>query len=323
MEQIWTVRRLRTWIVGYLTARSVDSPAICADLLLAHVLRCDRMRIYMDIDRPANPEELLALRGLVQRAGQHEPVQYLVGTWSFFGCEIEVTPATLIPRQATESLVEEVLRRIRSTPRVEASCEVRIADLCTGSGCIAIAIARSLMAERGGRKRLSWQRASEAQTEVSAIPDLGVRIYATELVAAAAELARKNVKALGLEASVEVLEGDLDAPLCGRELEGTFDVVCANPPYISDAEWEVVPTNVKQFEPATALRGGSDGLDFVRRIVSSAPRWLRIGGSLVVEISSSQGAAATALARDHGYGSVQVLSDLEGHPRILAAIREK
>ena len=326
MPETWTVRRLRSWISTFLTEKSVDSPTVCADLLIAHVLGCDRMRLYMDPDRPANAEELAKLRGLVQRAGRHEPVQYLVGTWSFFGCEIEVGPATLIPRPATESLVEEALRLLRGSDGGLLTVEeIRLADLCTGSGCVAIAIAKSLAAAHSGRKQLSWRKqgAEVVDGAVVAEPPTrgGVRIYATEIVLAAAEMARRNVKSLGFDSLIEVLEGDLDAPLIGRELEGTLDLLCANPPYISDAEWAEVPKNVREFEPSTALRGGRDGLDFVRRIVSASPKWLKPSGSILVEISSSQGASATSIAADLGYRDIRILPDLEGHPRILAAVR--
>ncbi len=280
----------------------------------------------MDLDRPANTQELARLRDLVQRAGRHEPVQYLVGSWSFFGCEIEVGPSTLIPRPATESLVEEAIRRLRALEgaRSEKS-ELRIADLCTGSGCIAVAIARSIVASRGGRKQLAWQKVGDGAAKDSAGCDRGsnadamVRVYAVDVVPAAVELARRNVRKLGLDSIVEVLEGDLDMPLVGRALEGSLDVVCANPPYISDAEWAKVPPNVRDYEPASALRGGIDGLDFVRRIVECAPRWLKGGGSLLLEISSSQGDQARAIAGASRFAKIEILPDLEGHPRILAA----
>ncbi|MDA1262368.1 MAG: peptide chain release factor N(5)-glutamine methyltransferase [Planctomycetota bacterium] len=321
MAETWTVARLRSWIHSFLAEKSIDSPMVCADLLIAHVLQCDRMRLYMDPERPANAEELAKLRGLVQRAGRHEPVQYLVGTWSFFGCEIEVGPATLIPRPATESLVEEALRLVRNNDGVLRAGEIRIADLCTGSGCVAIAIAKSLLATRGGRKQLSWSK-EDAESAVEPLSAAAVvRIVATEIVPEACEMARRNVKSLGLDSAIEILQGDLDAPMIGRDLEGSFDLLCANPPYISDAEWAEVPKNVRDFEPSTALRGGHDGLDFVRRIVSTAPKWLKPSGSILIEISSTQGQSATAIATDHGFRDIRILPDLEGHPRILAAVR--
>jgi len=322
MAETWTVARLRSWMTPYLSERSVESAAVCADLLIAHVLSCERIALYMDPDRPASVDELAKLRGLVQRAGQHEPVQYLVGSWSFFGCEIEVGPCTLIPRPATESLVEEALRRVRGDALPPTTRRpICIVDLCTGSGCVAIAIARSLIAARGGRKQLAWKGQSATHDQDDASTQSGVRIYATEIVLEAVAMARRNVRSNGFDSVIEVLAGDLDAPLGGRGLEATVDVLCANPPYISDAEWAHAPRNVREYEPQSALRGGVDGLEFVRRILASASTWLKPDGTVLVEISSSQGTVAQVIAAEMGLREIQVLCDLEGHQRILAARR--
>ncbi|MSR69501.1 MAG: peptide chain release factor N(5)-glutamine methyltransferase [Phycisphaerales bacterium] len=330
MAETWTVRRLRLWVKDYLASRCVESPMVCADLLIGHVLKCDRVRLYMDVERVALTSELEQLRALVQRAGRHEPVQYLVGTWSFFGCELEVAPSTLIPRPATEALVSEAIDRLRavaassaasSAASKEAETPLRIADLCTGTGCIAIAIGRALLASRAGRRQLAWQGVAPADPvePVDEPAHRQVEIFATECVSAAAELAKRNVAAHSLGAIIHVEEGDLDAPFSGRSFENSFDLVCANPPYISDAEWADLAKNVRDYEPASALRGGCDGLDFVRRIIAGASGWLKPGGSLLVEISASQGEPALALACEARLVDVKILLDLEGHPRVLAA----
>ncbi len=319
MAETWTVRRLRAWVKEYLAARAVESPLVCADLLLAHVLNVDRMRLYMDPERLATDAERDQLRTLVQRAGQHEPVQYLVGSWSFFGLELEVGPATLIPRPSTESLVSEAAERLR--PLVSAGTSVRVADFCTGTGCIAIALARTLIAVRAGRRQLAWQRGSDV-SDVKACAEpvpAPLEVHATELAQEAVAIARRNVERHGLSGVVTIYEGDLDRPLEARSLENTFDLICANPPYISDAEWAAVPRNVRDYEPAAALRAGHDGFDLIRPIVARASRWLRPGGSLLVEISASQGAMALSLAGEAGLEEASILLDLEGHPRVLAA----
>ncbi len=282
-------------MVGYLTERAVDSPSLCADVLLVHALKCERLHLYTDPDRPATDGELTVLRDLVRRAAAGEPVQYLVGTWSFYGCEIAVDRSTLIPRPCTETLVELALASFRSA-RAGSSEPATIIDLCTGTGCIAIALAKSL-------------RSASPQP----------RILATELSEAAASLARCNVERNGVSATVEVLQGDLDAPLEGRGLEKSCEMICANPPYISDSEWREVPRNVRDFEPESALRGGADGLGVVRRLMSAAHRWLRSGGCLLVEIAASQGEAALQLATEAGLVESTVVKDLEGHDRVLRA----
>lgn len=284
------------------------------------------MRLYMDVDRIAESAELELLRSLVKRAGRHEPVQYLVGRWSFFGFELEVGSSTLIPRPSTESLVSLAIERLRAVNDANAG-PLRIADLCTGSGCIAIAIARSLMLSQGGRRQLAWQRGSAGESgELLPAPDESAvergrvcEVYATESSAPAAALAQRNVDAHKLGAVITIEVGDLDRPFVGRGFENSFDLIVSNPPYISDVEWAEVPRNVREFEPESALRGGIDGLDMVRRVLSCAPIWLKPRGTVLVEISSSQGAAAAAIAASHGLTEIEIRPDLEGHPRVLAA----
>lgn len=318
MAQTWTVRRLQEWMVEYLTQHSIDSPRVCSDLLLSHVLRCDRMRLYADQQRPATQEELEMLRGLVQRAGRHEPVQFLVGSWSFFGCDLEVKPCTLIPRPSTESLVEAALGRARAMMASRDAGEpMLVADLCTGTGCIAIAVARSLLAAGGRKRQLAWSGPQQDAVQ----PEGNLHIIASDIDPDAVELARRNVAAHHLERVIDVARGDLDESLVARALEGKLWMILANPPYISDAEWEQVEPNVRNFEPQGALRGGSDGLQFIRRIISSSVRWLAPGGWLLVEFGHSHAAAATALALDAGLTEVTIEKDCDSLDRVLCARR--
>ncbi len=303
----------------FLAERGVESPQLCADLLLANVLGCERLQTYVDADRVATGDELARLRDLVQRAGRHEPVQYLVGRWAFHGCELEVGPSTLIPRPCTELLVEEAVRV------AAAACEAGatppcIVDLCTGTGCIAIAVARALRTLRTGRRQLAWKGSEQNERGGSDGEVLrGLRVIATDVVPAAVDLARRNVAAHRLESVVEVVQGDLDGALAGLGIEGTVGVLCANPPYISDVEWKDVPQNVRAWEPETALRGGVDGLDMVRRVVGCAPRLLRAGGVLLCEIAASQEQSALEIASSGGLSEAVVLRDLERLPRLLRA----
>lgn len=302
----------------------MDAPGLCADLLLGHVLGCDRMSLYMHADRPASPDELARLRALVRRAGDHEPVQYLVGKWGFHGIELELDPSTLIPRPCTETLVEAALAHLRERGLLEPTAErpVRALDLCTGSGCIAIALARGVSAARRGRRALAWsaagtQQGSDGGDAAPSVPP--VSVIATEIVPAAAELARRNVSRLGLSAAVDVRVGDLDAGISASDIGEGFDVVCANPPYVTSAEWEGLDRNVREYEPRSALDGGHDGLDIVRRLVARAPALLSAGGALLCEIGAAQGDGAMALARAAGFADASVLTDHEGLPRVLRA----
>ena len=315
----WTIRRLRAWMNPFLAERGVESPQLCSDLLIAHVLGCERLEIYIDADRVATAEELAQLRDLVQRAGRHEPVQYLVGRWAFHGCELEVGPATLIPRPCTELLVEEAVRIVGAASEI-SSAPLCIVDLCTGTGCIAIAVARALRAQRTGRRQLAWKGSDANQRTASEVDSLrGLRVIATDVVPGAVELARRNVAAHRLESVIEVVQGDMDGALAGLGVEGTVDVLCANPPYISDVEWKDVPQNVRAWEPETALRGGTDGLAMVRQVVACAPRLLRRGGTLLCEIAASQEQLALQIASSSGLMEAVVLRDLERLPRLLRA----
>jgi len=326
MAESWTTRRLRAWIAGFLGERGVDAPGLCADLLLGHVLGCDRMSLYMHADRPASPDELATLRGLVRRAGDHEPVQYLVGRWGFHGFELELDRSTLIPRPCTETLVDAALAHLRERGLLEPgeTQPARILDLCTGSGCIAIALARGVGSARRGRRALAWNAApgasADARSAGPADPAHAVSVIATDIVPAAVELARRNAAQLGLSGMVDVRVGDLDAPVGPDDVREGFDVVCANPPYVTSAEWAALDRNVREHEPRTALDGGEDGLDIVRRLIARAPALLAPGGALLCEIGAGQGDQSLDLARAAGFAQASVIADHEGHPRVLRAL---
>lgn len=272
---------------GAFAEADLDSPRLCAELLLSHVLDCERLRLYMDADRPASSDERATLRDLVKRALAHEPIQYLVGEWPFFGIMIKCDRRALIPRPSSETLVEHILQHGRRDDHPPLS---RIADICTGSGCIALAIAKNLP---------------------------NASLVATDLSTDALALATENAVALGLCERVEFVHGDLLAPLTGR----TFDLIVSNPPYISDAEWSNVEPNVKDHEPELALRGGVDGLDLIRRLIHDAPAAIEPGGWLVIETAASHARAAADVASTRGLVDVSVLDDLDGLPRVIVARR--
>ncbi len=281
----WTTRRLLEWMTGHFQTRGIDSPRVVAEMLLAHVIGCDRMRLYMEVDRPAEQPELTSLRELVARAARHEPAQYLVGHAWFFARQFEVTRSVLIPRPSTETLVEHVIQWCRS----ESGCgEPLIADIGTGCGCIAVSLAIDLKT---------------------------ARVVATDLDEAAIAVARRNAAAHGVEDRIEFRTGAGVGPL-----DGTYDVVCSNPPYISDGQWLEVAPNVKEYEPQRALRGGADGLAVIRSIIAGAGPLLRPGGRLVMEIADSH--------RDEVHGLVMATGvlvnpvfhrDHEGLWRVLVA----
>lgn len=279
--------------------KGLDSPRLCAEMLVAHVLGCDRLRLYTDTDRPASPLEREALRGLVARALKHEPIQYLVGEAWFFGLPLHVDRRVLVPRACTEAIVEQVIQHARARPGFggpsgEASL---IADVCTGSGCIAVALAKHLPHSR---------------------------VIATDISPEALEVAGKNAERHGVSDRIDIRAGHLLEPVLDHPAAGqkqALSYLCSNPPYIPDAEWDSVPRNVREHEPEGALRGGSDGLRLVAPIIAGAAPLLRPGGLLLVEIASVTRDAVLELCRSIGaFRDATVVSDLEGKPRTLVAV---
>lgn len=290
---VWTVRRLLEWTSGFFARKQVDSPRLCAELLLAHVLRLGRIQLYVKHDHELSPLELGVFRDLVKRCAEHEPVQYLTGTAHFFGLELSVTPAVLIPRADTETLVEAVLRHLKLATDTGLEQTLRVADLCTGSGAIALALAKHLP---------------------------NARVIATDVSEEAAEVARENARRLGLGDQVEVRVGELFAPLAG---EAPFHLITANPPYIPTGALARLDRNVREHEPRVALDGGADGLDLHRRLLAEAPSHLMPAGRLFVEMQFDQGPALRDLAEASGrWRDVQTLRDFAGHERVLFARRK-
>ncbi|MFI4862332.1 MAG: peptide chain release factor N(5)-glutamine methyltransferase, partial [Phycisphaerales bacterium JB063] len=287
-EAPWTSKRLLAWTTQAFEQRGIDSPRVSAEMLLAHVLGVGRLKLYMDPDRPASELERAAFRDLVERALADEPVDYLVGQAPFFSMMFKVSPAVLVPRPSTETVVEHVLQHARRSPGFEAP---RVADVCTGSGAIAVALARQF-------KRDKTADASGA-------------VVATDLYDDALAVARENAQAHGVTGLIDFRQGDLLAPL-GRE---KFSYLISNPPYIPDDEWEAVAPNVKDHEPTHALRGGADGLDLIRPLIAGALEHLNDPGQLVVEIASVQKDAVIALAQEAGLRHATVLVDHEHLPR--------
>ncbi|MEM1207808.1 MAG: peptide chain release factor N(5)-glutamine methyltransferase [Planctomycetota bacterium] len=285
---VWTTRALLRWTAEHLERKGVDQPRLSAEMLLAHVLGVERLKLYTDADRPASELERAAFRELVERAAEHEPVDYLVGKSPFFSLMLEVTPATLIPRPSTETLVEHVIQHARRTP---GFANPLIADIGTGSGAIAIALARHID---------------------------GSRVVATDLSAPALDIARRNAEANGVADRIDFRKGDLLEPLGAQRV----DYLVSNPPYIPDDEWDDVDRNVKEYEPESALRGGADGLQYVRPLIEAAGATLNQPGHLALEIASSTKAAAVALAESQpALEHVRVLPDHETFPRVLLADR--
>jgi release factor glutamine methyltransferase len=289
----WTVRRLLEWTSSFFTRKEVDSPRLSAELLLAHVLGSPRIKLYTDYERVLSEKDLASFRSLVQRAGEHEPIAYLTGRAHFFNLEFEVTKDVLIPRPDTETLVENVLQLTRNSPGFEAP---RVLDMCTGSGCIAAAIAHHLK---------------------------NAVVIATDVSAPAVEVAKRNVAKLGLEGRVTVVQGDLFDALAEVPDPQPFNLIVSNPPYIPTGALEKLDRNVRDFEPRVALDGGMDGLVVHRRIVEEAPARLVSGGRIYLEIQFDQGAAVKELVESREeFEDAKILKDYGGNQRVVSARRK-
>jgi release factor glutamine methyltransferase len=253
----WTVRRLLDWTRNWLTERDIDEPRLAAELLLAESLSCAKIELYTRFESVPDEANRTRFRELVQRAGANEPVAYLLGKREFFSIEFEVTPAVLIPRPETETLVAAVVDHCRAGARDRW----HLLDAGTGSGCVAVAVAQY-------------------------VPE--AHVVAVDHSAEALDVAGRNIDRYGLCERVRPTRADwLDLPDGIRPAEG-FDLIMSNPPYIPTETLATLPANVRDYEPTGALDGGADGLDAYRRLAAAAPDVLADGGSVFVEIGADQ-----------------------------------
>jgi release factor glutamine methyltransferase len=285
-EAPWTVRRLLGWTTQHFEKHRLDAPRLTAELLLAHVLGLSRVRLYTDLDRPLQRSELGTFRGLIERRTAGEPVQYLTGTREFSGRTFRVDARVLIPRPETELLVEAVLGACANL------ATLRLLDVATGSGCIAVTLA----AER---------------------PE--ATVVAVDIDAGCCAVAQANADALGVASRVDVRQGDLFAPVAG---EPAFQVVVSNPPYVRSGDLVGLQLEVQR-EPQRALDGGPEGLDVVARLVEGAFDYLVPEGLLALEIGEEQGAAVRDLLLGRGYERVRIAPDLERRDRMAFGTRPR
>jgi len=270
------------------------SPRLDAELLLATALGVERTDLLRVSERELTFVELRRYQDYVERRAAHEPVAYIRRRRAFRTLELEVSPAVLIPRPETETLVDVALEALAAVPvRPGTGAYEPVAlDVGTGSGCVALA----LVAENPF-----------------------VRVVAVDVDPAAAEMARHNAARLGLGARVDVVTGDL---LGGLGEERRFDVIVSNPPYVPAAEYEALEPNVRDYEPRLALHGGEDGLDVYRRLIPAAAQALEEHGVLALEVGAGEAAAVSELLAATGlFAPVAVRADLAGTPRVVFAHR--
>jgi release factor glutamine methyltransferase len=267
----------------FFASKGIESARLNAELLISHVLAMGRMELYLRFDRPVSDDELAALRELVRRRGKREPLQYVLGFAEFHGLRLKADRRALIPRPETEYLVETVLARCTTAPS-------RIVDLGTGTGAIALALAKAFP--------------EASVTAVDASPE-------------ALSLAIENAATHGLAERVSFLESDWLVGLAGM----TFDLIVSNPPYLSEGEVAATAPEVREHEPMRALASGVDGFADVARIITGAAGALAPGGLLALETGIGHHARASAAARNAGFSRTESVADLTGRDRIFLAWR--
>lgn len=284
-DQPHTIRALIAATAPWLAKRGSPSARLDTELLIGHALSLKRLDLYLDLDRPLGDDELARCRALVKRRGLGEPVAYILGYREFWGMKLAVTPAVLIPRPETERLVELALAMLPD------DVEGVFVDVCTGSGCIALAILENRP---------------------------GLTAVATDISGAALAVARGNAETLGLSDRITFLEGDLLAPCADlRDVR----LVVSNPPYVVPGS-ALLAQDVAAFEPKVALYGeGADALGHHRRIVAAAAAILAPGGAVLLEIGADQGVAGKALLTP-SFTSVTVERDLDGLDRVVVLTRQ-
>jgi release factor glutamine methyltransferase len=286
-KQSWSRIQLLEWTTKFLRDKGIDSARLDAELLLAHALGTTRLDLYIHYDEQVAPDALAIYRELVARRGRREPLQYILGSTEFLSLRLALDKRVLIPRPETELLAE---RAITLLARELPPGEKTVVDVGTGSGCIAVAIAKNL-------------------------PD--VIVHATDSEASALTVARENARSLGVLGQLRFHQGNLLEPVAG--LAAVVHLIAANPPYVPEQDYERLAPEL-HYEPRQAVAAGPTGLEVIAPLVSAAPALLRPGGVLLCEIGAGQAPEVCRLVEETGaYASSTIRRDYASIERILEA----
>lgn len=290
--EIWTISKTLDWTTDHFRKSNIEWPHLEAEILLAHALGRKRIELYTDHERVLTAAELKTFKGYIQRRSQHEPIAYITNSQPFMSLDFYVDRSVLIPRPETEQLVEIAIETINQAQGQRQEAEgIRIADIGTGSGAIAVSLAKF-------------------------IPS--VKVTGIDSSPQAIEIAQRNAQHHKVDDRCQFMVGNMFDPL-----QEKVDLIVSNPPYIPTDIISTLDTDVKDWEPRSALDGGKDGFDYIRRIVKESPNHLTTQppkGLLLLEIGNDQGEKAKQMAESSGnYAEVKILKDLNQKDRILKA----
>jgi len=286
-EETWTVNRLLAWTRDFFEKKGMEKPQLEAAILLAHAMNLKRIELYTAYETEPTEAQRAVFRDFVKRRGNGEPSAYLTGFKEFYSLPFKVNRHVLIPRPETEDLVLSALDKIKTYAAKNAPV---IADVGTGSGIIAVTLAKNLP------KHLT-----------------AAKIIAVDISPEALDTARSNAERNGVADRIDFRQSDLL-----EQVPETLDIVVSNPPYVSRSEYEVLPAEVKNFEPKTALLAGASGTEVIERLVPQSAKRLRAGGHLLMEVSPMIAKSAATLLQ--GWDDVQILPDLSGRQRIVYGV---
>lgn len=270
-------------LTAYLERHEIERPRFCSEILISKALDIRRIDIYAHFDRPVSETELEGIRKLGRRLSKGEPLQLVVGDTQFLSCTFKTAPGVFIPRPETETLVETAAKHLKNIE----SAPLKILDLCAGTGVIAISILKFFP---------------------------GATAVAVDISENASRLAAENAGLLAVEDRLTCFTGDLYSPISH---EMTFHAILSNPPYIPSGDIETLSSAVKDYDPRTALDGGPDGLDMIRRIIEKAPDFLENNGLLAIETGIGQYGDALRLMSDAGFSDCDVAKDINEIERVV------
>ena len=290
----WTIKELLNVTSDYLTKKEIESPRLTAEILLAYLLNRTRIKLYLNFDQPLREGEVSGYRNLIRRRVDGEPLQYITGTQEFWSLDFIVGPQVLVPRPESELLVEQTISLFKDQTPPEAG-RPRILDLGTGSGVLAVSIAREL----------------EDAT-----------LWASDISEEALVLGRLNAKNHGVAERIDFRVGDLWEPFMGEDL--AFDGIVSNPPYVATEDFDGLPPEVRDHEPRVALDGGERGMLYIEKIIRIGPDFMNPGGWLLLEMAPDQTAKALSLVDETGrYGSKRRVKDDSHRYRVVVAQKKQ